>query len=139
MCETELGVAGQQRIQQKLAGESEEKVKSHQANDEELISRRLELGALEDELAERQSVLDRERATWQSQLSITEKELAEARQASKELAQEKAKLTEVEQRLSRKDYAVNEQETLLQLEREELELGYDTERHEHLRQQLVEL
>jgi len=139
LCETELGVDGQQRIQQKLAGESEEKVKSHRANDEELISRRLELGALEDELAERQSVLDRERATWQSQLSITEKELAEARQASKELAQEKARLTEVEQRLSRKDYAVNEQETLLQLEREELELGYDTERHEHLRQQLVEL
>ena len=139
LCETELGINGRQRIQQKLASETEDKVKSHRTNNEELSKIRLELMALQNELTERESVLGNDRASWQSQRSVTEKELAEARQAGGELAQEKARLGELEQRLSRKDYAVYEQQTVLQLEKEELELGYDKERHEHLRQHLVEL
>ena len=139
LCETELGVDGRQRIEVKLASEAEDKVKTHQSNNEELSKRRLELWALENELAERESVISKERASRQSQLSIIEKELSEARQAGKELVQERAKLGELEQRLSGKDYAVSEQQTLLQLEKEEEKLGYDKERHEHLQQQLARL
>jgi len=88
LCETELGVDGWQRIQEKLASEADDKVKCQRNNNEELGRRRLELGALENELAETESLVDRERASRQRELSIIEKELADARQAGKELAHE---------------------------------------------------
>jgi len=139
LCETELGVDGWQRIQEKLAAEAKDKVECQRNNNEELGRRRLELGALENELAETESLVNRERATRQKELSIIEKELADARQAGKELADEKARLGELEQSLSRKDYAFHEQQTLLQLEKEEVELAYDKEEHEHLQQELIRL
>ena len=139
LCETELGVDGWQRIQEKLAAEAKDKVECQRNNNEELGRRRLELGALENELAETESLVNRERASRQKELSIIEKELADARQAGKELADEKARLGELEQSLSRKDYAFHEQQTLLQLEKEEVELAYDKEEHEHLQQELIRL
>jgi len=139
LCETELGVDGRQRLVMKIASEADAKIKSHQHNNEELSKRRLELQALENELTKRESTLNKERAKRQSQLSIIEKELAEARQASKELIQERTTLEELKQRLSRKDYAVHEQQALYQTEGEEKRLGYDKARHEQLQQQLAGL
>lgn len=139
LCESELGVDGRQRIEIKISSEAKAKARSHQCNNEELTKRRLELQALENELAKRESAINKERAERQSQLSIIEKELAEARQASKELIQERATLERLEQRLSKKDYAVHEQQTLAQLQSEEEKLGYNKEKHEQLQQQLVRL
>jgi len=139
LCETELGVDGRQRIETKLTSEAEDKTKGLQSSNEEISKRRLELWALENELTQKESVVSKEQVSQQSQLSIIEKELAEARQAGKELVQERDKLEELEQCLLRKDYAIYEQQTLWQLQKEEEKLGYDKERHEHLKQQLVKL
>ena len=139
LCETELGVDGRQRIEAKLTSEAEEKIKTLQNNSNGLSKNKAELLALENELVERESALSKERTARQSQLSITEKELAEARQAGNELAQERTRLEEFEQRLAKRDYAVYEQQAVAQLEDEERRLGYSKERHEQLQQQLARL
>ena len=139
LCETELGVDGRQRIQKKFVSEAEDKVKRQRNITEELGSKRLELRVLENELGEKEFIVRQERASRQRELSIIEKELADAKQAGKELAQEKAKQEELEQRLSKKDYALREQQALLQLEKEEVQLAYRKEEHEDLQQQLIVL
>ncbi len=139
LCETVLGTDGRQRLEVKLALEADDKSKTKQTINEELTKRKSELQALQSELAQSETTVSKERAEHQSRLGIVEKELAEARQAGEELVQEKNKLVEVEQCLSRKDYATSEQQALVQLEEEEKNLGYDKERHQYLQQRLVEL
>jgi len=139
LCQTELGVDGRQQLEAKLTSEVQQKIKSLQNNDEKLKKHQGEIQTLESESATFESVLNQERSARQSQLSIVEKELTEARQAGNELSQERANLEELEQRLAKRDYAIYEQQALAQLEDEERKLGYDKERHEQVQQQLTEL
>ena len=119
LCETELGVDGRQQLKAKLTFEAEQKIKARQNNNEELSKKKTELQSIESELAERESALNKERTDRHSRLSIIEKELTEARQAGNELAQDRLRLEEFEQRLAKRDYAVYEQQAVAQLEDEE--------------------
>jgi exonuclease SbcC len=139
LCETELGIDGRRQIEVKLTAEVKHKIKTRQKNDEELSKKQTQLEALENELIEQESELNKERTARHSQLSIIEKELAEARKVGNELSQERARLEELEQLMAKKDYAVYEQQKLAQLENEERKLGYSKEKHEHIQQQLAEL
>jgi exonuclease SbcC len=139
LCETELGIDGRRQIQIKLTAEVQHKSKARQKNEEELSKKQTKLELLENELTGLESSLNEGRTARHSQLSIIEKELSEARRAGQELGLEKAKLDELEQRLAKKDYAVNEQQTLVQLENDEGKLGYSKEKHEKIQQQLAEL
>jgi exonuclease SbcC len=139
LCQTELGVEGQHQLKAKLTSEAQRKIKARQNNNEELSKNKSVLQAFENELAEQESALNKERTARQSKLSIIEKELAEARQSGNELPQERAKLEELERRLAKRDYAVHEQQALGQLENEERKLEYSKERHEQVKQQLAGL
>ena len=139
LCETTLGADGRQRIEAKLAAEADEKMKARQNIDEELNERKAVLRVLEGELAEQESCLEKERTMWQSRLSIIEKELADSREAGKELVQDKIRLQELEQRLAEKAYASTEQQMLSQLQNEERILAYSKERHQQTQQQLASL
>jgi exonuclease SbcC len=139
LCETELGADGRHQIEVKLSSEAQQKTKTRQENSKELNQNQVKLRALENELTQEESALNRERTARHSQLSIIEKELAQARQAGEELSLEKAKLEELEQRLAKKDYAVQEQQMLTELENEEQKLDYSKEKHEQIQKQLGEL
>ncbi len=139
LCETELGIDGRNQIQTKLTTEVQHKMKTRQNNDDELRKIRTKLEALENELTERESELNKERSDRHSRLSIIEKELTEAREVGKELSQQQAKLEELEQLMAKKDYAIYEQQTLAQLENEERKIGYSKEKHERIQQQLAGL
>jgi len=139
LCETELGVEGLQRIELKITSETEDKSKQQQKIDDELNKKKLEYQTLETELAHSEITVKKERYQRQSQVSIIEKELIDARQAGEELDQEKPRLEIIEQKLLTKDYAVYEQQTLSQLDKEEADLGYDAARHDQLQQRTAEL
>jgi exonuclease SbcC len=139
LCETELGTDGRRQLQDKLTAELEHKIKSRQKNDDELGKKQTKLEALENELTELESKLNKERTQRHSHLTIIEKELAEARKVGNELSQERARLDELEQLMAKKDYTVYEQQTLVELENEERKLGYSKEKHEKTQQQLAEL
>ncbi len=139
LCETELGAAGRYQIEVKLSSEARQKTKTGQKNSKELNQDQVKLRVLENELTIEESDLNRERTASHSQLSIIEKELAQARQAGEELSLEKAELEELEQRLAKKDYAVQEQQMLTELENEEQKLDYNKEKHAQIQKQLGEL
>jgi exonuclease SbcC len=139
LCETELGIDGRRQLQAKLTAEINYKTKTRQKNDDELSKKQAKLSVLENELNELESELNKERTGRHSQLSIIEKELAEARKVGDELSQERARLDELEQRMAKKDYAAYEQQTLAELENEEQKLEYSKEKHDKVQQQLAEL
>jgi exonuclease SbcC len=139
LCDTELGTEGRRQLQAKLTAKVQHEIKTRQKNDDERCKKQIKLEALENELIEQESGLNKERTARHSRLGIIEKELAEAREVGKELSQERARLGELEQLMVKKDYAVYEQQTLAQLEKEEQKLGYSKEKHEEMQQQLSEL
>lgn len=139
LCATELGIDGRNQIQTKLTADVQHKMKTRQNNEDELRKKRTKLDALEKDLTERESELNKERSERHSRLSIIEKELTEAREVGKELSQQQTKLEELEQLMAKKDYAIYEQQTLAQLENEERKLGYSKEKHERIQQQLAGL
>jgi len=139
LCETELGIDGRRQIEAKLTSEAKQKTKTKQNNAEELNSNRTKLQVLENELIEQETDLNKERAVRHTRLNIIEKELIEARKVGNELSLGRASLAELEQLMAKKDYAVDEQQILAQLENEERKLGYSKEKHENIQQQLAGL
>jgi len=139
LCETELGSDGLQRIENKLSAEASDREQRHRDTAKELDRLRLQLRALEKELADSESLLDKERAVRLSRLNAAENELTEARKAGDELALEKPKLTALELQLSGKDYAKPEQARLDELVKEEEKLQYDRMSHEQVRRKLSSL
>ena len=139
LCETELGIDGRRQIEAKLTSEAKQKTKTRQNNAEELNKNRTKLQVLESELIEQETDLNKERAVRHTRLNIIEKELIEARKVGNELSLGRARLAELEQLMAKKDYAVDEQQILAQLENEERKLGYSKEKHENIQQQLAGL
>jgi exonuclease SbcC len=70
---------------------------------------------------------------------LKEKELAEIRKVADELVRDKEKLEELERHLTSKDYCIEEQQTLSQLQQESDNLGYDSELHTSTGKQLEDL
>ncbi len=139
LCQTELGADGRDQLRARLISEVEQKIKTQSDNGGEIEQEQAKRKALESELNKLESELNRERTARYSQLSIVEKELAEARAAGQELALLKTNLEELEQRLAKKDYAENEQQLLNQLENEEKELRYSKEKHDQAQAHLSTL
>jgi DNA repair protein SbcC/Rad50 len=136
LCETELGAEGRDHLRARLITEREQKIKTQQENSGAIGGEQAKRRALEGELSQQEFEMKHERTTRQGRLSIIEKELAEARAAGEELARLKTELDELEKRLVKKDYAIDEQQILAKLENEEQKLGYSKEKHEHVQQQI---
>jgi len=139
LCETELGTESRQRIETKYAADKESKSNSLRSNEAELANKRMELKSLESEVSQLEARLTQDRASAQSKASILSKEVAEAEEAGGKLEEEREKLTEIEQHLAKRDFAITEQEALTELEGELAKLGYDPAQHEQVRQRLIEL
>ncbi len=65
--------------------------------------------------------------------------MAESEEAAKQLVIKKETLDEVELRLAKKDFAAIEQAALVEIENELDRLDYNSERHEQVRQQMVNM
>lgn len=139
LCETELGEDGRQRIEAKYIADKESKSNSLRSSEAELNSKITKLKSLEGEISQLEARLTQDKASAQSKASIINKEIAEAEEASNRLNQERERLSEIEQRLARRDFAVAEQEALSGLEADLAKLGYDPAEHEQVRQRLVDL
>ncbi len=139
LCETELGVEGRQRIEEKYKADHHARTDRYQASQKEMDQKRLEQWALGNEIAQLEAGISKARIAEESRMGVLKKDISDAEQASQELAAERTKLAQVESRLVKKDFASSEQGMLQQLEGETAALGYDAERHRELRQQIDEL
>ena len=139
LCETELGIDGLKLIETKYRAEKHSKSDSLESNQTELAGKKIELESLDGEVSQLETKLNQDRASLQSKTGILNQAVSEAEQAGNQLNEEGKKLAEIEQRLVRKDFATAEQEALSQLEGELTKLGYDSQRHEQVRQRLINL
>ena len=83
--------------------------------------------------------LSRDKTVAQGGVSVLSQNIAKAEESGSKLMEERKRLTEIEERLVRKDFALPEQEALGEVEAELAKLDYDASRHEEVRQKLVSL
>ena len=139
LCETELTLEGLNLIATKYNAEKQSKSDLLKSNQAELTNRQIELELWQKETSQLESRLNHEKAKAQSQVSVLMKEIAETEEAGKQLTGLRKTLDDIEQRLAKRDFAVPEQAALAAIETELTSLGYDSEKHEQVRQQLRQL
>jgi len=139
LCETELAADGLKLIESKYTVEKEEKSASLQRSQEELAARRAELNSLQKAVSQAEVQLNRETTDVQGKAQVLNKDIAEAEAATKNLARERTKLSDIEERLARREFATNEQQVLAEVERELGSIAYDSEQHELVRNSLTKL
>ena len=139
LCETELGKEGLELIKTKYAADRQDKVVFLKSNEAELDRKKIELKAVENEVLKLEAGLNQDKASLQGKVSLLNKELAEAEEASSRLQEERGKLAEIEGKLASKDFATAEQAALGELENELVSLNYDSNQHEEVRGRLKTL
>jgi len=139
LCETELGEDGLKRIEVKYVADRQQKTSSLDDTRNRISLDRETLKSLTNELTQLESRLKKERATLQGQVSIIAREAEEAERAGRELEDQRAELTDIEQQLARRDFAAPQQALLDEIERELSSLDYDPQHHDQLRRQLADL
>ena len=137
LCETELGTDGQRRIENKYTLEKETKKAAFKSNEIELSQKEAEIKSLENEIIQSESQLKRARELAQSKYGNLHKAVSDAVEAGEKADAEKLLLDEIEQKLSRRDFAVTEQLKLAQVENEIASINYDPQQHEIIRSELV--
>ncbi len=118
LCERELGEDHRKLIEAKYTTEKQQKTDSLKSTQNELARKHVELKAIENETSQLETRLNQGKTSAQSRASLLNREIDEVEKASDQLGKERTKLSEIEERLARKDFASNEQEALRQLEGE---------------------
>ena len=139
LCETELGEEGLRLIEEKYTADKQKISDTLKSNQDGLTSERTQLATIENEISQLEVKLSQDRASAQSRVDLLHKEIDEAEKASDQLEQQKQELTEIEERLARKDFAAGQQKLLVEIEGELAKLDYRPQQHEEVRQQLAGL
>lgn len=139
LCERELEVEGLKLIEAKYAADRHSKSDSLKSNQANLAYQKMELESLGNEVFQLEARLKQDRASAQSKASILSQSISEAEEAGNKLNEERKRLAEIEEHLTRKDFATIEQKALGELEGELAKLDYDPQQHEELRQRLINL
>ncbi len=139
LCETELGEDSLKLIEVKWEADRQQKAASLDDTRNRVSHNQATLKSLADELAQLESRLKQERATLQGQASLIAREAEEAEQAGRELEDQRAELADIEQQLTRRDFAAPQQAMLDEIEQELTGLGYDPSRHDQVRRDLADL
>jgi len=139
LCETELGEEGLKRIQKNYAADRQNKTKLLESNQAELANNKKELEALESEITLLETKLGQDKTSAQTKVSLLNQNISEIQAVASQLSKAREKLGEIEQSLAGKDFAIEEQRALTQVEGELEKLDYDSPQHEQLHQRLAEL
>ena len=139
LCDTELGVDGQHRIEIKYMAEKAAKNEVLKTNQTELGRKEAEVRILELEVLQGEAGLKRARETAQSSYGNLSKSIADAREAGEKIAGEKIILDGIEKKLALRDFAASEQIALTGIEKEIVALDYNPQQHDLLRAQMADL
>ena len=139
LCETELGADRLKLIETKYEADRHTKSDSLKSNQTELADKKLNSESLESEISQLETRLNQDRAAAQGRATILSQQIAEAEEADRQLSEARKTLAEIEEYLARKDFAINEQEALGQLESELAKLDYDSQQHEQVQHRLADL
>jgi len=139
LCEAELGVDGRERIIAKYEAERASKGEAYRENRDQIGHIGEEHRSLEGEVARLEGRIKSERAAGEARVATLESRIAEAKQAQVELVGARERVTAIEERLAKSDFAISQQRELEQVTSQLEELGYDAERHQQVRRRLAEV
>ncbi len=139
LCERELGEDHRKLIEAKYTAEKHQKSDFLKTKQSELARKQIELKSIESETSRLETRLNQTKTSAQSRASLLNREIDEVEKAGDQLGKERNKLSEIEERLVKKDFATSEQEALRQLEGELAKLGYNPQQHEQVRHRLSSL
>lgn len=136
LCERELEESHRKLIEEKYNSEKQHKAGLHKSNKAELDVKQAELKSAASDVLKTEKRLYSEAASEQSTVSLLEREMQTAREASDKIEEERRKLQEIEERLNKRAFAEAEQAALKQIEDDLARLNYDIKRHEQAKQHL---
>ncbi len=139
LCETELGTEGQKRIETKYTTDRSAKNEALKNNRCELAQKEAEVRKSEMDILQTEAKLKHDREIAQSKHGNLSKAISDSQEAAEKIQTLKISLDDIEKRLARRDFAVNEQAALTLIEKEIASIGYNSQRHEILRAQLTRL
>ena len=139
LCEQELTgdhlvVIHSKYVQEKLAA-----VDLSESVSARLRIKKGQLLQLERQIGDAESEVAKTKSAQSVRIGLLESELAGARSASAAVEKERETLSELEEKLSGKDYATVEQEEIRELDQSLISLGYDPGAHEGLRAEIGKL
>jgi len=136
LCEQELGVEEKSQIKLKYLHEKNSKQEIINNNKRTIENQRLLLNQLEQETQKLESHLKQERSEIDRRKGILHKYLAEANEASEALKVETKRLAQIEDTLAKRNFALNEQQSLNDIMAQIDELKYNPEQHESIRRSI---
>ena len=139
LCERDLGEEHRVLIEKKYAQEKQDKSQMILKTTEDISVKTSELKIAEDEVSQFTKKLEQTRMAAQSKINLINRDIQEAEKTNAELEEERNRLAEIEERISAKDYAVEDQESLQKLEEELAGLDYDPANHEQVKKAVSEL
>ena len=139
VCQTELGVNGLQHLSAHYNAEKRSKSDSSKELSTMVVTKKVQVKALETEIVQIEKNLTRDRTQMLNYSGALDREIARAEEAGTQLDEQKAKLTQIEERLARKDFALPQQEMLKQVFTELASLNYDSQKHEQTRRDVETL
>ena len=139
LCETELGAEGKQRIEEKSRGEMSAKADAQRGNESEIKEKAAQHQEASRQVAQLETRVKQERQSIDHRIAGLEKEVALGKQAEVELPGGRGRLAQIERQLAEEQYAVVEQQALKEVGQQIEGLGYDSGRHQKVRELLSEL
>jgi exonuclease SbcC len=139
LCERELTQEGLELISTKYTGELQQKTEALKLNGENLAREKKALDVLWKEKSGLETAMNQEKTRCRTQEETIKNKIKEIEEDIDRLAEQKAALETIEQQLAKRDFALNEQAALAEIENEIVKLTYDAEKHEQLRRDLSRL
>lgn len=139
LCETELGAAGKQSIEEKYRADLNANMTTGHGYEAEMKVKESEHQEISRLISQLEPRIDRERVSNQGQIASLEKEIAQSKEAETELAKVQLHLARIEEQLTKEEFASAEQQKLSEVRQQLADLGYDTERHKQVRDLLAKL
>jgi len=137
LCESPLGEDGQKRIESRYLAEKARLMAALNQNRAELQKKQVETRALENEIISAEKSLKAEKESAQNQKGRLLKTLNDINEASTKLADEKSKLAAIEEKLTRRDFALEEYNTLNAIEQQIRECAYDPLQHDLIKNRIT--
>ncbi len=125
VCNKPLGPEDKDHLRDEYEAQGKAKKEAYQENEAMLAALEKEHSTLSKQLGDDKRGLEQRRTSAQSGLITLQRDLQEAQQAAERLSESRARLKELQERLSQGDYARGEQEALERLDAQLSTLGYD--------------
>ncbi|HEY94447.1 MAG TPA: SMC family ATPase [Dehalococcoidia bacterium] len=139
LCERDLGEEHRVLIEKKYNQEKQDKSRMILETIEGINTKTSELKVAEDEISHVTGKLEQARTAAQSKINLLNRDIQEIEKTVTQLEEERNRLAEIEERISAKDYAIEDQESLRKVEGELAGLDYDSTKHEQGRETVSEL